>query len=47
VGPVRADRALGGYRDIRHLAGEEVVLGREEGDIVFRDDAFMSAATRP
>jgi pSer/pThr/pTyr-binding forkhead associated (FHA) protein len=32
----------GGYRDIRHLAGAEVVLGREEGDIVFRDDAFMS-----
>ncbi|HEY5922589.1 MAG TPA: FHA domain-containing protein [Kofleriaceae bacterium] len=32
----------GGDRDIRHLMGEEVVLGREEGDIVFRDDAFMS-----
>ncbi len=32
----------GGYRDVRHLAGQEVVLGREEGDIVFRDDAFMS-----
>jgi pSer/pThr/pTyr-binding forkhead associated (FHA) protein len=32
----------GGHRDIRHLFGEEVVLGREEGDIVFRDDAFMS-----
>jgi len=32
----------GGYRDVRHLSGEEVVLGREEGDIVFRDDAFMS-----
>ena len=32
----------GGYRDVRHLVGEEVVLGREEGDIVFRDDAFMS-----
>ncbi|HSK01746.1 MAG TPA: FHA domain-containing protein [Kofleriaceae bacterium] len=32
----------GGCRDIRHLVGEEVVLGREEGDIVFRDDAFMS-----
>jgi pSer/pThr/pTyr-binding forkhead associated (FHA) protein len=32
----------GGYRDVRHLAGNEVVLGREEGDIVFRDDAFMS-----
>ena len=32
----------GGYRDVRHLVTEEVVLGREEGDIVFRDDAFMS-----
>lgn len=32
----------GSHRDVRHLAGEEVVLGREEGEIVFRDDAFMS-----
>ncbi len=32
----------GGYRDVRHLAADEIVLGREEGDIVFRDDAFMS-----
>ncbi|HET9621461.1 MAG TPA: FHA domain-containing protein, partial [Kofleriaceae bacterium] len=32
----------GGYRDVRHLFGDEVVLGREEGDLVFRDDAFMS-----
>ena len=32
----------GGYRDVRHLVGGEIVLGREEGDIVFRDDAFMS-----
>lgn len=32
----------GGHRDVRHLAAEEVVLGREEGDLVFRDDAFMS-----
>ena len=32
----------GGYRDVRHLAGDEVVLGREEGDLVFRDDAFLS-----
>jgi len=32
----------GGYRDVRHLMGDEVVLGREEGDLVFRDDAFMS-----
>ncbi len=32
----------GGHRDVRHLATEEIVLGREEGDIVYRDDAFMS-----
>jgi pSer/pThr/pTyr-binding forkhead associated (FHA) protein len=32
----------GGYRDIRHLVSEEIVLGREEGDLVFRDDAFLS-----
>jgi hypothetical protein len=32
----------GGYRDVRHLTTDEVVLGREEGDIVFKDDAFMS-----
>ncbi len=32
----------GGVRDVRHLFTEEVVLGREEGDMVFRDDAFMS-----
>jgi hypothetical protein len=32
----------GGYRDVRHLSADETVLGREEGDIVFRDDAFMS-----
>ncbi len=32
----------GGYRDVRHLSGVEVVVGREEGDIVFRDDAFLS-----
>lgn len=32
----------GGWRDVRHLSGSEVVLGREEGDIVFRDDEFLS-----
>ncbi len=32
----------GGFRDVRHLVAPEVVLGREEGDILFRDDAFMS-----
>lgn len=32
----------GGYRDVRHLAAAETVIGREDGDILFRDDAFMS-----
>ena len=32
----------GSWRDVRHLAGNEIVLGREEGDIVFRDDEFLS-----
>jgi pSer/pThr/pTyr-binding forkhead associated (FHA) protein len=30
------------WRDVRYLAGNEVVMGREEGDIVFRDDEFLS-----
>ena len=29
-------------RDVRHLADDEVVIGREEGDLVFADDAFLS-----
>jgi pSer/pThr/pTyr-binding forkhead associated (FHA) protein len=32
----------GGVRDIRYLVSNEIILGREEGDWVFRDDAFMS-----
>jgi pSer/pThr/pTyr-binding forkhead associated (FHA) protein len=32
----------GGHRDVRYLVADEIVLGREEGDLVFRDDAFMS-----
>ena len=31
-----------GIRDIRYLWHDEIVVGREEGDIVFRDDAFLS-----
>lgn len=34
--------ASGGIRDVRHLFTEEVVIGREEGDIIYRDDAFLS-----
>jgi pSer/pThr/pTyr-binding forkhead associated (FHA) protein len=32
----------GGVRDVRHLQGAEVVIGREEGEFVFRDDEFLS-----
>jgi len=32
----------GGVRDVRHLAGELMTVGREEGDILFRDDEFLS-----
>ena len=32
----------GGIRDVRHLNDDEVVIGREEGDLVFSDDAFLS-----
>lgn len=32
----------GGVRDVRYLSGDRVVVGREEGDIVFSDDEFMS-----
>jgi hypothetical protein len=32
----------GDARDVRHLSGSEVVLGRGEGEIIFSDDAFMS-----
>jgi predicted component of type VI protein secretion system len=32
----------GGVRDVRHLYGDEMVVGREEGDVVFGDDEFLS-----
>lgn len=32
----------GGIRDVRHLHGTEMVVGREEGDLVFSDDEFLS-----
>ncbi len=31
-----------GVRDIRYLVDIEFIIGREEGDFVFRDDAFLS-----
>jgi pSer/pThr/pTyr-binding forkhead associated (FHA) protein len=32
----------GAVRDVRHLSNPEVVIGREEGDLIFRDDEFLS-----
>lgn len=32
----------GGEREVRYLDNDEFTLGREEGDLVFRDDAFLS-----
>jgi pSer/pThr/pTyr-binding forkhead associated (FHA) protein len=32
----------GGVRDIRYLSDDEITLGREEGDLVYSDDAFLS-----
>lgn len=29
-------------RDVRYLVGAEVIIGREEGDVVFGDDEFLS-----
>jgi hypothetical protein len=34
--------ANGGTRDVRYLSRPEIVVGREEGDLVFRDDEFLS-----
>jgi hypothetical protein len=34
--------ASGGARDVRYLSQRQIVIGREEGDIVFRDDEFLS-----
>lgn len=32
----------GGVRDVRHLWDDEIVIGREDGDLVFSDDQFLS-----
>lgn len=41
-GRLRQIVQTGATRDIFHLASAEVVLGREEGDLRFPDDEFMS-----
>jgi len=32
----------GGIRDVRHLWDDEIVIGREDGDLVYSDDQFLS-----
>ena len=41
-GRLRQLTAGGTTRDIYHLTRAEVVMGREQGDIVFGDDEFLS-----
>ncbi len=41
-GRLRQMTSAGTARDVYHLTRSEVVLGREQGDIVFSDDEFMS-----
>ena len=41
-GRLRQVTATGVGRDVFHLSRNEVVIGREQGDIVFSDDEFMS-----
>ena len=31
-----------GVRDVRHMWDDEITIGREEGDVVYSDDAFLS-----
>jgi pSer/pThr/pTyr-binding forkhead associated (FHA) protein len=41
-GRLRQMTAAGTTRDVFHLTRSEVVLGREQGDVVFSDDEFLS-----
>jgi pSer/pThr/pTyr-binding forkhead associated (FHA) protein len=41
-GRLRQMTAAGTSRDIYHLTLSDLILGREQGDIVFTDDQFMS-----
>ncbi len=41
-GRLRQMTAAGTSRDVYHLTRAEVTLGREQGDIVFSDDEFLS-----
>ena len=39
---MRRRPAMGTSRDVWHLSRPDLVLGREEGDVTFPDDEFMS-----
>jgi pSer/pThr/pTyr-binding forkhead associated (FHA) protein len=41
-GRLRQLTAAGTTRDVYHLTRSDVVLGREQGDVVFSDDEFLS-----
>ncbi len=41
-GRLRQLLANGGEREVRYLVDDEYTIGREDGDWVFRDDAFLS-----
>jgi pSer/pThr/pTyr-binding forkhead associated (FHA) protein len=41
-GRIRQLTVAGTTRDLWHLVRPEMVLGREEGDVTFPDDEFMS-----
>ncbi|HEX7598607.1 MAG TPA: FHA domain-containing protein, partial [Polyangia bacterium] len=41
-GRLRQLTTAGTCRDVFHLTRSDLVLGREQGDIVFSDDEFMS-----
>ena len=39
---IRQMTAAGTSRDVYHLGRSDLIIGREQGDIVFSDDEFMS-----
>jgi pSer/pThr/pTyr-binding forkhead associated (FHA) protein len=41
-GRLRQITAAGTSRDVYHLTRSDLIIGREQGDIVFSDDEFMS-----
>jgi pSer/pThr/pTyr-binding forkhead associated (FHA) protein len=41
-GRLRQITAAGTSRDVYHLTRSDLMIGREQGDIIFSDDEFMS-----